>query len=356
MTVRGMGLAQEQSRSVERDSARASHLPGAPSLRGLRAANGQGWEVFRRTLEPRWTGVWFDLALRYALLAGGFAAACLIAATAGNTIGFLLAPFTALWMGFWFASIVLFMHEGAHFNLHPDKRRNDRMAQWLVCILIGDDIRRYRAVHWEHHLHLGDQEDTEVSYHFAPTLRCALENLIGVHVWRVFKEHHRDRAAGGQAAAGPARGWLGLASGVVLHAMIVLSAVMAGWYSAAAAWVLAVGVCFPFFSALRNQLEHRSVDASPDVDYRVTPHGAVNRMFASSPFARAFGSTGFRRHLLHHWDPQISYSRFDEFEAFLMQTDLAPEIDEARTTYMSIWRVLAAPPVESQSRAEAPAG
>jgi fatty acid desaturase len=306
-------------------------------------------------LEPRWAAVWFDLAARYALLALGYAAACGVAAAAGNLIGLALAPLTGVWMGFWFASIVLFMHEAAHYNLHPDKKRNDRIAQWLVCILIGDEIRRYRAVHWEHHLHLGQPEDTEVSYHFAPTLRCALENLVGVHVWRVFKEHHLGRDTGGDIAAAPARGWLALASGVALHALLLTATVAAGWYSAAVAWVFAVGVCFPFFSALRNQLEHRSVDALPGVDYRRTPHGAVNRMFERSPFARAFGSTGFRRHLLHHWDPQISYSRFDELERFLMQTEAAAEIDEARTSYLSIWRTLARRPSESRAGVQVPA-
>jgi hypothetical protein len=66
-------------------------------------------------------------------------------------------------------------------------------------------------------------------------------------------------------------------------------------------------------------------------------------MFAANLPARAFGSAGFRRHLLHHWDPQTSYSRFDDFEGFLMQTELAPQIDEARTSYLSTWRALVRP-------------
>ncbi len=299
--------------------------------------------------------VWLDLALRYGFLGLGFAAACAIAATAGNGVGLILAPLFGLWMGFWFASIVLFMHEASHFNLHPDKKTNDLVAQWLVCILIGDEIRRYRAVHWEHHLHLGQPDDTEVSYHFAPTLRCALENLLGVHLWRVFKEHHVGRDTARSNDADLRRERLALASGVLLHAIILTATLAAGWFSAAVAWVLGVVVCFPFFSALRNQLEHRSTDALPGVDYKTTPHGAVNRMFAASPFARAFGSTGFRRHLLHHWDPQISYSRFDDFESFLMQTELAPEIDASRTSYLTIWRVLASRAAESRSQAEVPA-
>jgi fatty acid desaturase len=283
------------------------------------------------------------LAARYALLAAGFGAACGFAAAFGNVVGLVLAPVTGLWMGFWFASIVLFMHEAAHYNLHPDKKTNDRLAQWLVCILIGDEIRRYRSLHWEHHLHLGQPQDTEVSYHFAPTSRFVLENLVGVHLWRVFKEHHGTRETAVEGLDRQVRRRVALASGMVLHALILAATVAAGCHSAAVAWVFAVVVCFPFFSALRNQLEHRSEDAVPGVDYTRTPHGAVNRMFAANLPARAFGSAGFRRHLLHHWDPQTSYSRFDDFEGFLMQTELAPQIDEARTSYLSTWRALVRP-------------
>lgn len=339
-----MGLYTDPNGKIEDSGAAEKVLPGAQPLRGLKAANGQTWESFRRTLHPRWGAVWLDLAARYALMAAGFAAACAIAATFGNAVGLALAPLTGGWMGFWFASIVLFMHEAAHYNLHPDKKTNDRLAQWLVCILIGDEIRRYRSLHWEHHLHLGQPQDTEVSYHFAPTLRFALENLAGIHLWRVFKEHHGSKGTTGEGQDAGARGRrVALASGVVLHALILTATLAAGFYSAAVAWVFAVIVCFPFFSALRNQLEHRSEDAVPGVDYARTPHGAVNRMFAASPLARAFGSAGFRRHLLHHWDPQTSYSRFDDLEGFLMQTELAPQIDAARTTYLSTWRVLARP-------------
>lgn len=343
-----MNLDPIATESSGAESARGVIGPGGRSLRGVRTADGRTWEDFRRTLAPRWAGVWLDLAIRYAFLAVGFAAAVV----AGNGLGLLLVPVFGLWIGFWLASIVLFMHEAAHYNLHPDKKLNDRLAQWAVCILIGDEIRRYRAVHWEHHLHLGQPEDTEVSYHYAPTLRCALENLVGIHLWRVFKEHHAGRDARTDAAA-VARQRLALVSGFVLHGAILGAALWAGWYGAAAAWVFGVVVCFPFFSALRNQLEHRSTEAAVGVDYRTTPHGAVNRMFAASPFARAFGSAGFRRHLLHHWDPQISYSRFDDVESFLMQTEVAPEIDAVRTSYMEIWRVLAHPADASSLPAEA---
>ncbi|HEY8516471.1 MAG TPA: fatty acid desaturase [Candidatus Binatia bacterium] len=317
-------------------------LPGSPSLRGVRSSDGIEWRDFRRTLAPRWAVVWLDITGRYLLLALGYVVACAIAASFGNGVGLALAPLTGAWMGFWFASLVLFMHEAAHFNLHPDKATNDRLANALVCILIGNDVKHYRAHHWEHHLHLGDLQDTEISYHWAPTPRYFLETLLGVHAWRVFKAHRRARPNDERdAAKGRKRNLIALARGFALHAVIVGATLLAGWWSAAVAWVLAVAVVFPFLSALRQQLEHRALDASSSIDYSVVPHGPVNRMFERTLFARAFGAAGFVSHLLHHWDPTVSYTRFADFERFLMRTELAPRVDEARASYLAVWRQLA---------------
>jgi len=233
------------------------------------------------------------------------------------------------------------MHEGAHYNLHRDKTMNDRLANAFICILTGDEVKHYRALHWKHHLHLGETDDTEVSYHFAPTLRFAFETLAGIHAWRVFKTHRRARALESKDDGNRQRDFFALARGIALHAVIAGLPLLFGWYSASLAWVVAVAVVFPFVSALRQQLEHRSEEASSKLDYSVIPHGAVNRMFEGSIFARSFGSAGFWRHLLHHWDPSVSYTRFSEFEGFLMSTDFAPLVDDSRTSYIAVWRLLA---------------
>ncbi|HWP64569.1 MAG TPA: fatty acid desaturase [Candidatus Limnocylindria bacterium] len=331
--------ASAKTPTVAREPARPPVLPGTPSFDGVCAPDGTSFAEFRRTLTPRYAHAWLDLAGRWLLLGGGFAGMCLASARLGAAAAWLVLP-AAVWIGFWFASIVLFMHEAAHFQLHRDKATNDRLANLLVCWMTGDDVRSYRALHWQHHLHLGDPEDTEVSYHHAPTLRYALETLLFVHAWRVLRSHQSTPADGADEPRRHARG-VPLLRGLVVHGALLAGPLWAGWWPAVAAWVLGVTVGFPYFSALRNQLEHRSLTARSDVDYTKVPHGTVNRMFRRSLFARAFGSVGFDRHLLHHWDPSISYTRFDDLERFLMTTSLAPEIDAARTTYLETWRRLA---------------
>jgi hypothetical protein len=46
--------------------------------------------------------------------------------------------------------------------------------------------------------------------------------------------------------------------------------------------------------------------------------------------------------LLHHWDPAISYTRFDEMERFFSTTQLAAEMDASRTSYGAAVRTLMA--------------
>jgi fatty acid desaturase len=330
--------AAAKSVTAERD--RDGAFPGSPSLAGVQSSDGRSFAEFRRDLSPRYARAWLDFAGRWLLLGGGFVAMCLASRRLGWGAAWLVVP-AAAWIGFWFASIVLFMHEAAHFQLHRDKSTNDRLANLAVCWMTGDEIRAYRALHWQHHLHLGDVHDTEVSYHHAPTLRYALETLVGIHAWRVFRNHRSVRSDAGTPARGHWAPGVALGRGMLVHGAILAGPVWAGLWPAVLAWVLGVAVVFPYFSALRNQLEHRSERASPEVDYSRVAHGTVNRMFRSTVLSSAFGSVGFDRHLLHHWEPSVSYTRFDDLEAFLMTTELAPAIDEARTTYRATWRRLA---------------
>jgi len=315
-------------------------FPGSPVLDGLSASDGTSFASVRRSLQPRYERAWVDLAARWALLAGGYAAMCFAAARLGAHALYLVPP-AALWIGFWFASIVLFMHEAAHFQLHPDKTANDRLANLAICWLIGDEVGHYRVLHWQHHLHLGDPHDSEVSYHHAPSLRFGLETLVGLHALRVFVNHRRARPEGEDRKRSDRRDVTALGRGLVAHGALLAVTLYAGLWPAALSWLLAVAVVFPYFSALRQQLEHRSHGAASGIDYARIPHGAVNRMFRPTLFARAMGAAGFRQHLLHHWDPSVSYTRFDDLEAFLMRTELAPLIEDTRTTYGAAWRSLA---------------
>jgi fatty acid desaturase len=228
----------------------------------------------------------------------------------------------------------LFIHEAAHFGLSADRAANDRLANRLICWQVGTDIASYRDTHWRHHRSLGGSEDTEVSYRNRLSLRFLASMITGVHAMRVFMSRETaGKPAGARSLPRP------LLIGVAAHVVIlIVLAAFVSWYCALA-WVAGMGVFFPLFATLRQLLEHRPLTGQEE-------RGAVTRMFGTGPVSSTFGGAGFNRHMLHHLEPQVSYTRLGDLEAYLLTTSARDEIDARRTTYWGAFRAL----IESDRR------
>ncbi len=288
-----------------------------PDLRGrLRAETGGDYGRFCRALAPDYGKIGRDIAK-------GYAALVLILVLAGSVSGLLsglaAAALGAVGIGYGIAYLQLFIHEAAHYNLAPTRRANDRIANWLICWQIGTAIAAYRRTHAEHHRHLGQADDTEISYTRALTGRFLVEMATGIHALRVFAGRAGGEGAGPRAL-GP------LFAGAAAHLAILAALLALGAWPAALAWLGGVGIFFPLFATLRQLLEHRPLSGQ-------TRHGAVTRLFGGDIVSRSFGGAGFNRHLLHHIEPQVSYTRYDSLEAYLMRTSIAPALDARRTSY-----------------------
>ena len=106
------------------------------------------------------------------------------------------------------------------------------------------------------------------------------------------------------------------------------------FYFTALAWLLAVSSFFPFLATVRQILEHRNPNKDNSLDYSNIDHGSFTRIFDDSLFARTFGGAGFNKHLLHHWEPTISYTNFSELEKFYNNIDTTKKIiSERKTSY-----------------------
>ena len=241
-------------------------------------------------------------------------------------------------IGFWIAFLQLFLHEAAHWNLHPDRRTNDLLTDLFVSGPVGMDVARYRPIHWDHHRFLGSPDDTEISYFDPLDVRFLVESLLGIKALRVLR--HRARVQAEKQVPTSRRTRLVLAYGVVLNGALLLLLAGSGYWPVALAWVPAVVVFFPFFGALRQLLEHRDEYASDDADYTEVVHGAIHRLFGDGMLASTLGGAGFNRHLLHHWDPQLSCTRLRELERFLLTTDARAYLEDHSTTYARTFRTL----------------
>jgi len=300
---------------------------------------GRSYREFRAGLTPRYGVVWRDIVAGYLMVGTGLAAAILAHRTS-TVAGLAVMPFAAVWLGYWFAYLNLFTHEAAHHNLAPDRRLNDLLADGLLCILFGMSIAEYRRVHWDHHRLHGTTADTENSYFNALTPTYLLRILLGVEAVKVMRYRrqrlHRDH----QSSRGAMNGVLG--GTMLVHGLITGGLAWSGGWPAALAWAAGLTMFYPFFNAVRQLLEHRDENADPRTDYRAVTHGRINRLFGDSLLAQTLGGAGFNRHLLHHWEPSVSYTRLAELEDFLLRTPIGPMLEERRTTYLDTARRLCA--------------
>ena len=81
-------------------------------------------------------------------------------------------------------------------------------------------------------------------------------------------------------------------------------------------------------------------NADKKINYAKTAHGKLSRIFGNSIFDKTFGSAGFNKHMLHHLEPFISYTRLDELEAFLKETPLGKSLKEQRASYFRVFKKL----------------
>lgn len=287
---------------------------------------------FASTLQPSYFRARIDLCAGWLALLASLLPVLFADQTESMGWRVAAAAFSSVLVGYWIAYIALFLHDGAHFGLAQDRRLNDLLTNLFVGLLVCQDVKRYRPVHWQHHLNLGGTNDPERSYFNALSPGSILRTLTGIQVLSVLATRRRFGAQGGNKA-GQTFPVVGVA-GIATHAIFLIFLLGLSAFATAAAWVIGVGLFFPFFGALRQLLEHRREEASAAIDYRLTPHGAYTRMFMAGPIGSTFGGAGFRRHLLHHWLPQVSYTNYDALEAFLQQTELNDVMNSRRTTYL----------------------
>jgi len=305
-------------------------------------ADGLSYAGFRSTLRPAWPVVARDFVFGYLMLA---ASAALVVASVESfaSLRVLWVAIGSLLIGFWMAYLQLFLHEAAHFNVFPERRWNDLLANVLIAVWVGTDIREYRRIHWDHHRFLGQPDDTERSYFSALNWRFVLESLFFVSAVRVIAQRRakvQDKAAAARTAG--AGGAQMLVIGAAAHLLVLGICVWQRQFELALAWFAGNLMVYPLFGALRQLLEHRDVAASAGVDYSVQPHGKLTRSFKAGPFGSFFGGAGFRWHDIHHFDPELSYTDLARVDAFLQGCDAAKAARSARRSYarvaLELWR------------------
>lgn len=305
------------------------------SFEEVKGTNGQLYSDFRKGLSPHYFKAYFDIFKGYFFI---FLASFLIfyfGDTINNFFGIII-PIGSLLIGYSAAYLALFIHEAGHFNLHPDKKINDNLSLILLCLLFGISLKSYRKIHWQHHIHLGTPDDTEISYFNGITKLFLLETLTGIHLLKTIIRKDTVSVLTNEQVKNTK---MMLIVGIVIHVSIILVSLLLSNWVFAICWVLGFGVFFPFFATIRQILEHRDEIANSKIDFFKIKHGKLSRIFYHTFLSSSFGAAGFTRHMIHHWDPYISYTRLKDIEQFLIQHKETREIiTKSRTTYLNTFK------------------
>ena len=307
-------------------------LNGVQNISLLKDKNGNGYLSFRRKLTPAFYRVWMDITLCLVMM---FLPVLLFNEVVNySSIAYIFIPVWALWSAYWIHAYGCFFHEAAHFNIHREKKINDLISNLLLTPFLGMLITDYRLSHWEHHKHFGTSNDTEISYRSPLSIKNLLQVFTGIsHVRIVLKYVQNFKSAGSQSQKYSRSIAFLITLFLAAIVQVMISSLMFIYVSASAAlsWIIAYFVFYPMLARIRQTLEHRRLDENAQIEAMECQ--AVNRLFGNSFFSRYFGAAGFNRHLLHHYDPSISYTNFDELELFLRNTSIAEELDAKRSTY-----------------------
>jgi fatty acid desaturase len=250
----------------------------------------------------------------------------------------ILIILMSLWIGFWFHAYSLFFHEAAHFNLHKNKSINDIMANIIFTPFIGIGIKSYRINHWKHHKFLGTLQDTEVSYLSTLSFFEIVKVVFGIYHFNIIFRINNN-------LKNLKKNNLLTKNILLMLSLIVHLSLFFFIYNnisniAGISYFVGIVIIYPLFAKIRQTLEHRIYD---EKIYSCSNElKATNRSFRKDWISTYFGSAGFNRHNLHHYDPSISYTNFNELEIYLLETDYSKELINDRTTYFEaiykLWR------------------
>jgi fatty acid desaturase len=301
--------------------------------RELADSRGTSYIDFLKTLKPDYGRVHRDIILGYVMIAGILMLAAV--APGFGSPPLVVAALAALGIGYWIAYLQLFLHEGAHFNLAPGREASDQFCDLSISWMIGTSVAAYRKIHFQHHRTLGTTDDSEHTYFFPLNLMFVIKGLFGIRALEVIvsrKTTSKEISVTTRDVARPTN-HAALLLLLLVHGGLIIVPLLLGYWWISLAWLAGVGAVFPFLGALRQLLEHRDEGADVRTDYFKVNHGAVTRIFAEGPIGSTFGGAGFNRHLIHHWEPQISYTNLREVENFLSDTVLGPVIARRKTSY-----------------------
>jgi fatty acid desaturase len=204
------------------------------------------------------------------------------------------------------------LHDAGHRNLSRSALVNDRVAHWLLAPLLLASLARYRAMHFAHHLALGDrQRDPD----FIPVAAASYRHWLQRYVRTVCS----------------LRTWIGSVAGDLVESAVPMATKLhlLAWWAAllaglvlvagspfaitfAALWFGARATVFHLITTFREMCDH--VGLQPGCIFSFT-RDVTNR----GPWRWLIHPRNNGYHLTHHLCPAVPYYRLPQAHELFRQ-------------------------------------
>ncbi len=250
-------------------------------------------------LSPR--SSWIGLAL-VALCWGVIFAAGAMFVLWPNPLTYVLA---VMLIGARQLGLAILMHDAAHGALHPNRKINDWVGEWLCAAPTGARLHAYRDYHLKHHRYTEQPEDPDLplSAPFpitrASLIRKIVRDLTGQ---TFFKQRTAQLERGGNAHF------------LIFNALLLAALTLAGyWWAYFALWLVPMATWLPLVTRLRNIAEHACVKAEDDpfTHARTTLAGPLERLFIAPYWVHFHGE--------HHVFMHVPCYRLERMHRMLME-------------------------------------
>ncbi|WP_316189497.1 fatty acid desaturase family protein [Bradyrhizobium sp. SZCCHNS1054] len=224
------------------------------------------------------------------------------------TFGWWAVPVALVAIGNRQRALVVLIHDASHYLLHPSRRINDWVAQVALCWPIFASLHRYRKLHNQHHLHLGDPAlDTDFLHD---------ENVIRRGSWAVYSAQAFNRRSLRSALVGMVGHLTWRQRGPILlwwiTVLFVIGTVLNPWAAAifGALWI-----------AARITVQHLTISFVIISDHvGLTPGtvmGFTRNHPPNSPITWLLHPHGNGWHLTHHLLPGVPFYRLRDAHRLL---------------------------------------
>jgi len=242
----------------------------------------------------------------------------------------------ALVTGFAQNAMGLLMHEGSHYFFDTDRRKNDLIADALVCLPIFNTVAGYRGEHLDHHRYVSEARDPYAPLYSGYSSRAhlagaLLADALLISAVRKFLQRYAVKPAAGAKPAGGGAALALVGTQALLFAIYTL--VTGTWYAYFVVWLLPLMTMTQFINRIRTMAEH-----APDVGEDAAARGTVPTLLEYLLIA----PYGYSYHYEHHLAPTIPYYQLAAAHRLLEQQGVQFDDKQITGGYLRAFRRVAA--------------